>query len=227
LFTALTAGELATDPAVYGEYTHPFVLERGQVVQIIVNNIDSGKHPFHLHGHNFQTVWRSEDSAGTFQDSNVTEAEFVQVPMRRDTVVLHPEGNVVLRFRADNPGKNDPSYSILSYIFRLFGDGKKNIDDSNLFIVAIGVWLFHCHLEWHVQSGLMATFVEAPLDLQKTLTIPQDHYAACEAGGVPTVGNAAGNTVDLLDLAGQNAPPDRLPEGYVFFLSFFLSFSSL
>ena len=66
----------------------------------------------------------------------------------------------------------------------------------------------------------MATFVEAPLDLQKTLQIPQDHYAACEAGGIPTAGNAAGNTVDLLDLAGQNAPPDRLPEGYVLFFSF-------
>lgn len=83
-------------------------------------------------------------------------------------------------------------------------------------MLVLGVWVFHCHLEWHVQSGLMATFVEAPLDLQKTLKIPEDHYAACAANGVPTAGNAAGNTVDFLDLRGQNAPPDPLPSGYVF-----------
>jgi iron transport multicopper oxidase len=59
----------------------------------------------------------------------------------------------------------------------------------------------------------MATFVEAPLDMQKTLTIPQEHLAVCEKAGVPTVGNAAGNDVDLLDLAGERTPPDRLPEG--------------
>ncbi|KAK0652067.1 multicopper like protein [Cercophora newfieldiana] len=180
LYTALTAGELASEAAVYGEYTHSFVLERGQVVELVVNNLDSGKHPFHLHGHNFQAVWRSEEEAGTFGDSNVTSEEFTKIPMRRDTIVLFPEGNIVLRFKADNPG----------------------------------VWLFHCHIEWHVQSGLMATFVEAPLDLQKTLQIPDDHYAACKASGIPTEGNAAANTVNLLDLSGQNTPPGPLPTGF-------------
>lgn len=58
--------------------------------------------------------------------------------------------------------------------------------------------------------------VEAPLDLQKTLTIPQDHYDACAAAASPvaTVGNAAGNTVDLLDLSGEPAPPAPLPDGF-------------
>jgi iron transport multicopper oxidase len=59
----------------------------------------------------------------------------------------------------------------------------------------------------------MATFVEAPLELQKTLIIPQDHYQACSAGSVPTAGNAAANTADLLDLAGQNSAPAPLPDG--------------
>jgi iron transport multicopper oxidase len=61
----------------------------------------------------------------------------------------------------------------------------------------------------------MATFVEAPMDLQGELKIPDDHYAACRAGGIPSVGNAAGNTVNLFDLSGQNAPPGPLPAGYV------------
>lgn len=82
------------------------MLKKDDIVQIILNNIDPGKHPFHLHGHNFQVVWRSDDEAGTFQDSNITAADFAPTPMRRDTVVLHPNGNMVLRFRADNPGKS-------------------------------------------------------------------------------------------------------------------------
>ena len=104
LYTVLSAGDLATNPMVYGEYTHPFVLEKDQIVELVVNNLDSGRHPFHLHGRAFQAVWRSEEAAGTFEDSNVDSASFSKIPMRRDTVVLFPEGNIVLRFKADNPG---------------------------------------------------------------------------------------------------------------------------
>ncbi|GKT49915.1 iron transport multicopper oxidase FET3 [Colletotrichum spaethianum] len=181
LYTALSAGDAAaTSPEVYGDYTHSFVLERGDVVQIVVNNLDSGRHPFHLHGHDFQALYRAPEEGGTFADANVTEADFPAMPMRRDTLVVWPNGNIVLRFRANNPG----------------------------------VWLFHCHIEWHVTSGLLATFVEAPLDLQKTLSIPQSHLDVCAAANVPTTGNAAGNTKDFLDLSGQNAPPGRLPDGF-------------
>lgn len=104
LYTVLGSGGNASNAEVYGTWTHSFVLEKGQVVQIVVDNDDTGKHPFHLHGHAFQAVWRSEEDAGHFADSNVTEADFPTTPMRRDTFVLYPGGNIVLRFRADNPG---------------------------------------------------------------------------------------------------------------------------
>jgi len=180
LYTALTAGDQATDPAVYGTYTHSFVLEKDQIVDIVVNNIDPGRHPFHLHGHEFQALHRSPEEAGPFEDSNVTAASFPAIPMRRDTLVLYPDGNMVLRFKANNPG----------------------------------VWLFHCHIEWHVVSGLAATFVEAPLELQKTLEIPQEHLDTCASQGIPTAGNAVGNTVNLLNLDGQPSPPGPLPAGF-------------
>lgn len=105
----LSAGNLATNPEVYGKYTHSFVLKKDEIVQIVVDNLDSGRHPFHLHGHHFQAVWRSEEEAGTFEDSNVTSADFNDVPMRRDTFVLYPNGNIVLRFKAENPGTYQPS----------------------------------------------------------------------------------------------------------------------
>lgn len=56
--------------------------------------------------------------------------------------------------------------------------------------------------------------VEAPLDLQQNLKIPEDHYRACRDGNIPIEGNAAGNTVDLLDLRGANVSPDPLPAGF-------------
>src|ERR1051326_6202535 len=68
-----------------------------------------------------------------------------------------------------------------------------------------GSWLWHCHLDWHLISGLAATLVVAPLELQKTLQIPADHFSACADSNpaTPTTGNAAGNTVDFLNLDGE------------------------
>jgi len=83
------------------------VLAKDEVVQIVVNNLDSGRHPFHLHGHNFQALYRSDEEAGTWEDSQQNSTavmDFPEMPMRRDTFVLYPQGNIVLRFRADNPG---------------------------------------------------------------------------------------------------------------------------
>lgn len=100
--------------------------------------------------------------------------------MRRDTLVVRPMSNFVIRFRADNPG----------------------------------VWLFHCHIEWHMDSGLAATMVEAPAVVQETLTIPQDFVDLCTADGVATTGNAAGNTQDWTDLTGEPRMLHWLPSGF-------------
>lgn len=55
--------------------------------------------------------------------------------------------------------------------------------------------------------------IEAPDVLQKQLTVPQDHYDACKLGNNAYTGNAAANTIDFLDLRGQNKPPKVLPAG--------------
>ncbi|CAG8811937.1 24926_t:CDS:2 [Gigaspora margarita] len=41
-----------------------------------------------------------------------------------------------------------------------------------------GVWGFHCHIEWHVEVGLVAQFVTQP-DLVRQLTPPNDWKALC------------------------------------------------
>ncbi|GAW17003.1 hypothetical protein ANO14919_064520 [Xylariales sp. No.14919] len=55
-----------------------------------------------------------------------------------------------------------------------------------------GVFLLHCHIEWHVEMGLSATLIEAPERLIN-YQIPQDFIDICEAQGIPTEGNAGGN----------------------------------
>lgn len=56
--------------------------------------------------------------------------------------------------------------------------------------------------------------VEAPLEIQKTVTVPQNHYDVCAAAATPTAGNAAANTIDPLDLTGQNLSIPPLPAGF-------------
>lgn len=56
--------------------------------------------------------------------------------------------------------------------------------------------------------------IEAPDELQKSLTIPDDHWEACKAAGVPTAGNAAANTKDLFDMTGANVAPAPLLSGF-------------
>src|SRR5437762_2507205 len=42
-------------------------------------------------------------------------------------------------------------------------------------IPALRIWLFHCHIEWHIDSGLVATMIEAPVEMQNLISIPEDH----------------------------------------------------
>ncbi|KAL9111614.1 MAG: hypothetical protein Q9227_003887 [Pyrenula ochraceoflavens] len=184
LYSALSTSTFAANAAIYGINTNSFVLHHNQVIEIILNNHDAGKHPFHLHGHNFQAIARSDDEAGDFDPANAT---FPRIPMRRDTFMVRPDGYIVLRFRSDNPG----------------------------------VWLFHCHIEWHVDSGLIATMIEAPLELQtqkQRSPVPKDHYTACADSSppIPTQGNAAGrkDPDEYFNLEGATKSPDPLPAGF-------------
>ena len=102
LYTALSVGSDAQNPAVYGVNSNAIVLKHNEIVEIVLNNLDTGNHPFHLHGHQFQVIARSAADAGIYDGSS---GNFPSVPMRRDTVVVKAGGYVILRFKADNPDK--------------------------------------------------------------------------------------------------------------------------
>jgi len=71
-----------------------------------------------------------------------------------------------------------------------------------------GINLFHCHTEWHVESGLTATFIEAPAELQASKPyIPVSHRNVCDRFGILRKGNAAGNGKNWLNMTGANTVP--------------------
>ncbi|KAJ5207777.1 hypothetical protein N7449_002156 [Penicillium cf. viridicatum] len=118
-------------------------------IDLVINNLDEGSHPFHLHGHHFYilAVHQAEFGWGSYNpfidkipphlesDSDELKNDTVDAhkpngynsglydtsqAALRDTVQIPSRGYAVLRFRADNPG----------------------------------VWLFHCHMLWHSATGM-------------------------------------------------------------------------
>lgn len=183
LLTALTAPEeLVLNSEIYGHNTNSFVLNAGDIVDMVIDNDDSNKHPLHMHGHQYQLIARSPayEKPHHFDYRN---ASFPENPCIRDTIMLNTFGNAVIRFKADNPG----------------------------------VWFFHCHLDFHLEQGLAIVLVEAPNVLRNHVTydsLPEDYINICKVAGVPTIGNAAGNSKDWLDLSGENQQADALPNGF-------------
>ena len=195
LYSVLSApsNDVAADAAIYGDYTHAVVLAHNDVVQIVVDNNDTGTHPFHLHGHNFQLLDRAPaygpdfysfvdaDDAGPVNYDPQNHNPFPQFPARRDAAVLPAYGHLVVRFVADNPG----------------------------------VWLFHCHIDWHMASGLAMLVIEAPDQIRQRIgSVPPGHLDSCRAAGIPVDGNAAADSANWLDLSAQNEQPGYLPDGF-------------
>ncbi|CAG8959838.1 hypothetical protein HYFRA_00001747 [Hymenoscyphus fraxineus] len=101
-------------------------------VDIIINNLDDGSHPFHLHGHDFYVVasHRTEHGWGSYSPyadsgpSSLKPELNVKNPTRKDTLSVPSHGFVILKVRFDNPG----------------------------------IWMFHCHVLFHQASGMAMGF---------------------------------------------------------------------
>lgn len=155
---------------------NPWVLQRNQVIEVILYNRHMTNHPVHIHGHHFQAIWRSEPGGGDFPSSTMTDDDFRQIPVTRDTIVVPNGGSVVIRFRADNPGESSTSFIYC-----------QKLRTRLIHPFLPGVWLLHCHMEWHAETGLAATFIEAPLDLQQQQQlrhITADQLTLCTAAGI-------------------------------------------
>ena len=116
---------LSTPPTHDSETSAP-----GPWVTIIINNLDDGSHPFHLHGHSFYVLATHKSSQGWGSYSPWSEAASNAVPgfnlvnpVRKDTVSVPRRGYVVLRFRAENRGRVDVALSCAGAFGERDGDG--------------------------------------------------------------------------------------------------------
>ena len=118
--SALTLGDNATTSEAYGPLS--FAVGHLEVLDIVLRNGDSGKHPLydlplristqrtdgylysHLHGHQMQIVNYASDYTSDDPSLNPPINESQPNPMRRDTV-LSPAGSAyTFRVTMDNPG---------------------------------------------------------------------------------------------------------------------------
>ncbi|BGP10757.1 ferroxidase fet3 [Rhodotorula toruloides] len=76
-----------------------------------------------------------------------------------------------------------------------------------------GAWIFHCHIQWHMEAGLAVVFMVDPLGAQQSMTIPQVMVDQCKQLGISPTGNAAGK-MSVTDLSGApHGPVDQYAAG--------------
>jgi iron transport multicopper oxidase len=194
----MTVGVAAENPVVYGKNSNAFVVKGGQLVEIVINNFDAGFHPMHIHGHAIQLVARApgfftpppprkhHHNHGT---SGQSQSQANALGYDGDTTKM-PR----IPMRRDTWMVAGSGYTVLRFI----------ADNP-------GVWFLHCHMEWHMEAGLVMTIVEDPLSLQKNQKIPDAWKAQCKSQGFLIEGNAAGNTENYTDLTGANTVCPPLP----------------
>lgn len=103
-------------------------------VDVVVNNLDDGGHPFHLHGHDVYVLssYRADRGWGSYNPFKGPHdgvlppggAYNLVDPAKRDTFVVPRRGYTVVRFQADKEG----------------------------------IWMFHCQVLWHQASGMAMAF---------------------------------------------------------------------
>lgn len=129
-------------------------------------------HPFHIHGYRLiiTDMGRLPESAINsrlkyLQERNVTRRPDSHNPPFKDTVSIPNEGYVITRFRANNPG--------CSHCIAMITDWRMMC--LILTFINPGFWFVHCHLEWHLGSGMGLVLQVGEVDqmLKAPVTFPR------------------------------------------------------
>jgi FtsP/CotA-like multicopper oxidase with cupredoxin domain len=119
---------LVTDRSLWdADQFVPYINSSTRDVDIVINNLDDGSHPIHLHGYSFYVLssFRADGRGGwgsynPYESKPLAPVNLVD-PVRKDTVSVPRRGHVVIRLRPDNPG----------------------------------VWMMHCHMLVHMGTGMV------------------------------------------------------------------------
>ncbi|OWZ19320.1 hypothetical protein PHMEG_0006454 [Phytophthora megakarya] len=118
-------------------------LEYGNHVEVVVVNSMNEQHPFHLHSHAPWVVGSGQASAEDVYDNNLPPSK-LQGAMLRDVYTVPP----------CTTDENDQCINVGYVILRFTADNP-------------GVWMMHCHIDWHMDIGLSMIYVEGEKELQE------------------------------------------------------------
>ncbi|KAE9177677.1 hypothetical protein PF005_g24394 [Phytophthora fragariae] len=117
-------------------------LEYGKHIEVVVVNSMNEQHPFHLHSHVPWVVGSGQASEEDIYNNNLPPSK-LEGAMSRDVYTVPP-------CNTDEGGHCvDVGYIILRF----------TADNP-------GVWMMHCHIDWHMDIVLAMIFVEGETELQ-------------------------------------------------------------
>ncbi|KAJ2758632.1 ferroxidase fet3 [Coemansia sp. BCRC 34490] len=175
IFTAL--GSLRTDASAtaaspvtdssFGRRCNAKVFRHLDVIELFVANTDSVTHPMHLHGHFFQIVERGMLSGGSSHNPMAPSSSSSSSSSAGHSRSLQ-------RQERQYPMRRDTVLVGPGSFVRL----RFRADNP-------GVWMFHCHIERHMELGLAMLFVSAPDVMRQTIDMPDSLIDQCRLMGVP------------------------------------------
>ncbi|CAI5717310.1 unnamed protein product [Peronospora destructor] len=118
-------------------------IEYGKHIEVVLVNAKDEQHPFHMHAHSLFVVgW------GVASIDQIYKNELP--PLKLDSAMTRDVYTVPPCTSDGNGGCIDAGYIVLRF----------DADNS-------GVWIFHCHIDWHLEAGLSMMLVEGEVELQQ------------------------------------------------------------
>ncbi|CAG8558843.1 572_t:CDS:2 [Diversispora eburnea] len=152
---------------------------------------------FQINGHSFEPIFNNPTNQRIMLKESFADFEESQNAYGYDT----PYGGVEIILL--NRGGADHPFHLHGHAFHLVGVGSgvnmNNLTTRNLVNPVVrdtvqvpggghiiiryiadnpGVWAFHCHIEWHVDMGMVAQLIERPTEFSNR-TLPNDVRALC------------------------------------------------
>ncbi|POM63694.1 Multicopper oxidase [Phytophthora palmivora] len=118
----------------------------GDHVEIVLVNEQNEQHPFHLHGHSPWIIGSGQATLADVQSNNLSPLKLSGAMFRDVYTVPH-----LPHCPTDDTGA---CMGVGYVVLRLEADNP-------------GVWMMHCHIDWHLDGGLAMIFIEGEAQLQE------------------------------------------------------------
>ncbi|GMF23382.1 unnamed protein product [Phytophthora lilii] len=144
-------------------------VEFGKHIEVVLVNVKDEQHPFHMHTHSPWVVGSGVASIDQIRQKQLPPLKLLN-PMTRDVYTVPP---------CTSDGKGgclDAGYLVLRF----------NADNP-------GVWIFHCHIDWHLEAGLSMIIVEGEPELHQRGVASFSHSMLSVCGSNSKFGNFTGN----------------------------------